>query len=188
MNKCIICGEYFTPPKTNKNKKTCSSECYSKYMRSLTSQNFLKNSFKKGEEPFNKGKAREEWMSKEGIKKVEKTHIQNQDCKSILSYLEGTYLPHNTYKKGTVKRRKHVHKTGKNKGKVEYEYYINIDWKGNRKPNNLYKKFIWEYFHQQDVPKGYVVHCIDGDPENLDISNLELITRKELLFLNRGWK
>lgn len=36
--------------------------------------------------------------------------------------------------------------------------------------------------------KGYVVHCIDGDPDNLDISNLELITRGQLAILNRGGK
>lgn len=188
MNKCVVCGEDFEPPKRNKNKKTCSDECYRKHMKKLTPQGFLDNSFKKGHKTFNKGRAQKEWMSKEGMEKVSKTHIQNQDCKSILSYIEGKYLPHNAYKKGTVKRRKHIHRTGKNKGKVEYEYYINIDWKGNRKPNNLYKRFIWEYFHQQDIPKGYVVHCMDGDPDNLDISNLELITRGQLAILNRGGK
>lgn len=188
MNKCIICGKEFIPPKTNKEKKTCSSECYSGYMRSLASEGFLKNSFKKGHKTFNKGKPQKEWLTEEQIKKISKTQIQNQDCKSVLSYIEGRYLPYNAYKKGTVKRRKHIHRTGKNKGKVEYEYYINIDWKGNRKPNNLYRRFIWEYFHQQDIPKGYVVHCIDGDPNNLDISNLELITRGQLAILNRGGK
>ena len=188
MNKCIICGDEFSPPRTNKKKKTCSEKCYSEYMKLLASEGFLKNSFKKGHKTFNKGKPQKEWLTEEQIKKVSKTQIQNQDCKSVLSYIEGRYLPHNAYKKGTVKRRKHIHRTGKNKGKIEYEYYINIDWKGNRKPNNLYKRFIWEYFHQQDIPKGYVIHCIDGDPNNLDISNLELITRGQLAILNRGGK
>ena len=41
--------------------------------------------------------------------------------------------------------------------------------------------------HQQDVPKGCVIYCKDGNPENFDIDNLELITRAELARRNRGW-
>ena len=48
MNKCIICGDEFSPPRTNKKKKTCSEKCYSEYMKLLASEGFLKNSFKKG--------------------------------------------------------------------------------------------------------------------------------------------
>ena len=69
--------------------------------------------------------------------------------------------------------------------KLPIEFYINIDWKGNRKPNNLFKRFLWVLYHQQDIPKGYVVHCKDGNPCNLEIANLELITRAELAKINR---
>lgn len=185
MNKCIICGKLFEPPKEYRNKKTCSKECLSILKRCTVSKRFLKNRFKKNSTPFNKGKKQNEWMSKEGIEKCKQTYIQNQNCTSKFSKEEGRFLPFNTLSKGTVTQRAHVHRTGKNKGKVEIEFYINIDWKGNRKPNNLFKRFLWELYHQQDIPKGYVVHCKDGNPCNLEIANLELITRAELAKINR---
>lgn len=185
MNKCIICGKMFEPPKNYKIKKTCSKECYSKYARNNTPDGFKKNMFVKGQEAFNKGKPMKEWMSKESMKRCSKTHIQHQEtASSSLSKEEGVYLPYNALRKGTVVKRKHIHRKGKNKGKVEWEYYINIDWRGNRKPNNLYKKYLWELHNQQDLPKGHVVTTIDGDPDNLVIENLELISRAELLRRN----
>lgn len=186
MNRCIICHKEFEPPKNYTEKKTCSKECFQIYMKTKPSENFLKNSFKKGHKPFNKGIPQKEWMSKENIDKCSKTHIQNQEvCKSPLSIIEHRYLPCNTLEKGTVTRRLHRHNKGKNKGKVEIVYYINIDWHGNRKPNNLLKRYIWEVHYQQDIPKGMVVYCIDGNSENFEISNLKLITRAELAILNR---
>lgn len=148
-------------------------------------EEFNSKKFKKGHEAFNKGVPQDEWMSKENQEKCSKTHIQHQEtATSPLSKEEGTFLPYNTLRKGTVVKRKHIHRKGKNKGKVEWEYYINIDWRGNRKPGNLYKKYLWELYNQQDLPKGYVVTTIDGDPDNLIIENLELISRAELLRRN----
>lgn len=187
MNKCIICGNEFEAPKSYEEKKTCSKECLKIHMRNLISDSFLDNSFRKGHKTFNKGKAQTEWLSQDMIDKCSKTQIQYQNkCKSKYSDIEGRYLPHNTLEKGTISKRKHIHRTGKNKGKVEYEYYINIDWHGNRKPNNLYKRFVWEVYNQQDIPAGHVIYCKDGNSENVDINNLELITRAELARRNRG--
>ena len=119
--------------------------------------------------------------------KCDKTLIHLQkSCTSPLSKNEGSWLPHNTQEKGKVTKRKHVHRQGRFKGKVEWDYYINVDWKGNRKPNNLYRKYLWEVYNQRDLPKGYVVTTIDGNPDNLVIENLELITRRELLRRNTG--
>lgn len=186
MNICVVCKRVFDPPKDYPEKRTCSKECYAIHMRSLVSSKFLKNSFKKGDVPFNKGIARNEWMSEKSIEKCKATYINKQEgAMSIYAKQEGRFLPHNTLQKGTVTRRKHIHNKGKNKGKVEIEYFINIDWKGNRKPNNSLKRYIWEVYHQQDVPKGYVVHCIDNNPENLDVDNLELISRGQLAVLNK---
>lgn len=185
MNKCIVCNKNFEPPKSYNEKKTCSKECFQIYMKTKPSKKFLDNSFTKGRTPFNKGIPQKEWMSTESIEKCKETYIQNQkNCKSPLSDIENRYLPHNTLSKGTVTRRLIKHTQGKNKGKTEVVYYINIDWHGNRKPNNLLKRYIWEVHHQQDVPKGMVIYCIDGNPENFDIDNLELITRAELLKRN----
>lgn len=36
-----------------------------------------------------------------------------------------------------------------------------------------------------EVPKGYVVYHKDGDSTNNDISNLEVISRAELIFRNK---
>ena len=187
MNKCIICGKEFEPRKEYTEKRTCSKECLRIHMKNMVSENFLKNSYSKGNIPFNKGLPQSEWLSEEARNKVSKTYIQHQaNIISPLADIEGRYLPHNTKQKGTVTLRKHIHKTGRFKGKVEYEYYINIDWKGNRKPNNLYRRYVWEFYHQQDIPKGMVVYAIDGNSANVSIDNLTLITRAELVKLNRG--
>ena len=186
MNKCIICGAEFEPSKKYTERQTCSKECWNEFKRQTVSKGFLKNTFKKGNIPFNKGLPQSKWLSKEAQERCSKTHIQYQEnCKSPLSISEGRYLPHNTNQKGTITLRKHIHKKGRFKGKVEYEYYINIDWRGNRKPNNLYRRYVWEFYNQQDIPKGMVVYAIDGNPMNITIENLTLITRAELAKLNR---
>lgn len=189
MNKCVICGKEFEPPKGYTIKKTCSKECFDKLMKTIErSQEFKDRQFKKGQKAFNKGIPQSEYMTAEGIKKCSKTHIQHQEtAASNLMKEEGRFLPYNTLRKGTVVKRSTTHTRGKNKGKTETQYYINIDWHGNRKPNNLYKKYLWELYNQQDLPKGYVVTTIDGDPDNLVIENLELISRAELLRRNNRW-
>ena len=186
MNKCVICGKYFEPPKGYKEKLTCTKTCWNEFKRQTVSDKFLKNSFKKGNVPYNKGIPQSEWLSKEAQEKCSKTYIQYQENNiSPLSKIEGRYLPHNTNQKGTVTLREHIHKKGKAKGKVEYEYFINIDWRGNRKPNNLYRRYIWEYYHQQDIPKGMVVYAIDGNSANVSIDNLKLISRADLARINK---
>lgn len=187
MNRCIVCGKMFKPKPEYKERRTCSYWCYCQWAKQNVPQGFKNNQFQKGQEAFNKGIPQSEWMSEESREKCSKTHIQYQEtAASPLSKEEGVFLPYNTLKKGTVTRRKVTHKKGKNKGKTEIVYYINIDWHGNRKPNNLYKRYLWELHNQMDLPKGYVVAVIDGDPDNIVIENLELISRKELLRRNNG--
>ncbi len=186
MNKCVICGKDFTPRKEYIERQTCSDACWRVLKSKLVSDKFLKTMFKKGNTPFNKGVPQKEWLSEEARARVSKTHIQYQEnTVSPLAKIEGRYLPHNTKQKGTVTLRKHIHKSGRFKGKVEYEYFINIDWKGNRKPNNLYRRYLWEYYHQQDIPDGMVVYAIDGNPLNITIENLTLISRADLARINK---
>jgi len=45
-------------------------------------------------------------------------------------------------------------------------------------------KYLWEKVHGA-VPKGMAVTFIDGDKQNICIENLELITRAEVLQMNR---
>lgn len=189
LNICIVCGKEFEPRPEYKEKKTCSYWCYCQWAKDNIPQGFKDTQYKKGDTPFNKGVPIDEWMSEESQKKCSKTHIQHQEtASSPLSKEEGRYLPYNTLRKGTVVKRSTTHKVGKNKGKIETQYYINIDWHGNRKPNNLYKKFLWELYNQMDLPKGYVVVTKDGDPDNLVIENLEIISRAELLRRNSEGK
>lgn len=52
-------------------------------------------------------------------------------------------------------------------------YYL-----GTSKPRKRLHRAVWEYYHGE-IPKGYVVHHIDHNKENNDISNLQLVTDKE---------
>lgn len=46
------------------------------------------------------------------------------------------------------------------------------------------QKIVWEE-HYGPVPKGSVVIFLDGNKRNFDIENLRMVTRQELLYLNR---
>lgn len=186
MNICKICGKSFEPPKGYECKLTCSKKCLRELESRLSKKNegFIANQFKKGCTVHNKGVPQSEWLSPENIEKCKKTYIQNQDL-SPYAKIEGRYLPYNTLKKGTVRMRQRVRKSGKYIGKVETEWYINIDWRGNRKSNYSYKRFLWECYHQQDVPKGMVVYCPSIDIADWTKENLILITRADLARINR---
>lgn len=94
---------------------------------------------------------------------------------NVTSFKPGE-IPPNTQPKGHIALN-HKH------GKVQ-DVKINIDWKGNRKPNNSHAWYVWEVYHQEDRPKGYVMYHLDGDNTNNDIDNLEPITRAELMRRN----
>lgn len=121
--------------------------------------------FKKGTEPHNKGKKLVEYAPEYAIKKMMKTTFQKGSIPALA-------LP-----VGTIRRRL-------NKGVPEY--IINIDWKGNRKPNNSYKWYLWEIDNEQDRPTGMVLAIKNGDVDDIRIENLELITRAENLARNNG--
>lgn len=46
-------------------------------------------------------------------------------------------------------------------------------------------KIMWEKYHNQEVPKGYVVVFADQDKQNFAKENLVLISRRELLVMNQ---
>jgi len=43
---------------------------------------------------------------------------------------------------------------------------------------------VWEHFNGK-IPKGYIIHHIDGDKSNNDISNLQIMTQPEHMKLHR---
>ena len=49
----------------------------------------------------------------------------------------------------------------------------------------LKHRVIWEQ-HNGEIPKGHAIIFADGDKSNLDIDNLLLVSRKQLLFMNRN--
>lgn len=140
--------------------------------------------YKKGNVPFNKGLKMTEYITSEEKMQNIKNHQFPNQIWTEMAIEEGRYLPSKAMAKGTIVRRVHIHKKGKNAGKVEIEYFINIDWRGNRKANTLYRRYLWEKEHQMDIPKGYVVYLRDQNPDNITLENLELITRSELVKRN----
>jgi hypothetical protein len=46
---------------------------------------------------------------------------------------------------------------------------------------------VFEDFYGIPVPKGYIIHHIDGDHFNNDINNLQLVTRAEHSRIHNGW-
>ena len=49
-------------------------------------------------------------------------------------------------------------------------------------------RYIWEQYHQKEVPKGKVVIFLDGNNRNFEIENLKLISRGALLILNKRYR
>ena len=76
---------------------------------------------------------------------------------------------------------------------VEDEKYIWFNGKRyTRQKNGRYigsygkilHRDIWEHFNGK-IPKGYVVHHVDGNPSNNDISNLKIMTQSEHIKLHQ---
>lgn len=117
--------------------------------------------FKKGHTPWNKGKTGYMGPNKTSFKKGNVPPQQNPE--------------------GTVTRHER-----KRNGRIEITHTINIDWKGNRKVSNNYKWYLWEVANQQDRPDGKVIYLKNQDPDDLRLSNFEVISRGELVRRNRG--
>lgn len=59
--------------------------------------------------------------------------------------------------------------------------------KGAKTKFMLKHKWAWENKNGK-LPKGHAIILIDGDRENCDYDNLKLVTRSELLYVNRLFK
>lgn len=128
-----------------------------------------KGQFLKGITPHNKGKHLEDYISNDKIENIKKTQFKKGN------------LPHTALEKGHVSGRKHY-----KKGElVGIDWMINIDWHGNRHPNYMYRRYLWEVENQQDAPKDMVFVAKNGDQsEKPTIDNIEMITRQELIRRN----
>lgn len=112
-------------------------------------ENAMAHRFQKGIVPHNKGKRIEDFMSPEGIENSKRTR-----------FVKGQ-LPHNTREVGTER----VHQDG--------YVYLRID--DGCIPKHRY---VWEQ-HYGAIPEGAIVTFKDGNPQNCDIANLELIRRED---------
>lgn len=53
----------------------------------------------------------------------------------------------------------------------------------NSKTHKRLHRYVWEKYYGE-IPKGFEIHHIDRDKNNNDISNLQLVTKKEHLILH----
>lgn len=128
--------------------------------------------FKKGIIPHNKGLKITEYVPPHSLEKLKRTQFKPGQ------------LPHTAKEKGYISRLERVRANGN----IEVVYNINIDWKGNRKPHNSYKWYLWEVEHQTDRPEGMIITVKNGNQDDMRLDNFEVISRAENLFRNRGWK
>ena len=113
--------------------------------------------YKKGQEPMNKGKTWNEYMSKEGQENSRRTCFKKGN------------IPINHREVGS----KRVNVDGYHEIKVEEPN----KWK-------LEHRVIYEQ-HYGEIPKGMKIIFADGNKDNLDISNLIAVSYAEELHLNK---
>ena len=108
------------------------------------------NQFTKGHEPQNKGKRIEEFMSAEGIERSSRTRFK-KGARPHNRRDIGTEIPH-----------------------ADGYVYIKVD---NGKPV-LKHRYVWEQAHGP-IPEGHNITFRDGNRQNCDIANLELLSRED---------
>lgn len=128
-----------------------------------------KTEFKKGHTPFNKGIRQSKWMNPDSIKHTAKTRFKKGN------------LPQTAKPLGYVSCCEH-----KTNGRIRgYDWYINIDWCGNRYHNYNYRKYLWETFYGEEAPKEMIFIAKDGNQKRKPtIENIEMISRAENMYRN----
>jgi len=127
----------------------------------LIEQRKLDSRRKKGDIAFNKGKKQIDYMTSEAIEKSKKTRFKKG------------HDPHNTKKEGNgaiVIRRMTP--------SITYKFY-----RVSKGVWELYHRIVWEK-HNGKIPDNFMVGFKDGNTENTDFENLELITRTENMYRN----
>lgn len=129
--------------------------------------------FKRGQEPWNKGRAMAEWMPPESIERSKAGRFQKG------------LMPHNALSSPVGTER--VSKDGY----VEVKVSERPSGSGPSHDNWVGKhRLVWERSHGRRVPDGHAVIFCDGDRRNFDPENLLLVSRAELSMMNRsqhGW-
>lgn len=126
-----------------------------KIPKELARKRALDSQFQKGMVSHNKGKKQEEYMTPEGLARVQK------------NYFKKGHTPHNTRYDG--------HERITKDGYIE----VRIS-RGEYRLKHLHQ---WEQ-ENGPLPEGHCLRCIDGNIKNCDPENWKLITRAENMKLN----
>lgn len=118
----------------------------------------LTGRFEKGQEPFNKGKKWDEYMSKESQIRCSRTTFNKGN------------IPHNHRSVGSERITVD--------GFVEIKVAEPNKWE--IKARHIYEKKYGK------IPNGYKIICLDGDKQNLELSNLKMISNAEELIMNKN--
>lgn len=119
--------------------------------------------FEKGNVPMNKGLKQSEYMSSEAIERTKATRYKKGE------------LPPNHRQIGDER--------------ISEDGYIEVKVSmfRHKKANDCWKlkhRLIWEEANGE-IPDGHVVIFIDGNKQNLSLSNLRLVSREQMVRLNR---
>lgn len=96
--------------------------------------------------------------------------------------LKGIHMsPDTEFKKGDRVGEKHPHWKGGVQVVAKDCIHIRVDVNTRARRPHL----VWERIYKMKVPKGFVVYHLDGNKYNDAPSNLALISRAELLRINR---
>lgn len=120
--------------------------------------------FKKGDIPFNKGLKQIEWMPPESIERTKATRFKPGE------------IPPNAKPLGYIS-----HLVHKRNGEItSHDWFINVNWRGERRNHYNYRKYLWEKFYCQDAPDGMIFVSKNGDQSEVPtIENIEMIDRAE---------
>lgn len=129
--------------------------------KELIEQRKLDSRKKKGHIPFNKGKKQVDYMTAEAIERTKKTRFKKGNS------------PHNTNKKGDGAVVTRIDSSGRSYKYIRIKKGV---W-------GLYHRKIWEKVNGK-IPDNHLVVFKDGNTENTNIENLELITNTENMYRN----
>ncbi len=117
--------------------------------------------FKKGDEPWTKGKKQSDYMTVEAIEKTKKTR-----------FISGQ-TPHNIKQNGFISIRRDVDGRLYKWIRITKNKWVHLH------------RYVWQNAFGQ-VPHSMIITFIDRNTMNVELNNLELISNKELL--RRNWE
>lgn len=135
------------------------------YLKNNKLKNGLNTHFIKGQSSFNKGKKWDDYMPKESQKKSLKTAYKKGNKPVFTKPIGSTYVDKDGYLYVKVKE------DGPRFGK-----------EGKWQP---YHNLIW-ISQNGEIPENHVIVFLDRNKRNFEIDNLQIVSRSELLIINKN--